>query len=229
LVTVALCAVRAFSLDLQRNLLIGLGLAPASDPARGVARQLFLSFTKGGEILMMMKNSKNNLVAFALVAAVAAALGWGASAIGSNQKTSAVAPQAELAPMANALTAPVEAAPVVSEPAAAIEAAPVVTAPPAKPAVKRSSAARSRTAVPAEETAAESRAETLPVRKRTEKEDGMGNGTKTAIAIGGGAATGAAIGAIAGGGKGAAIGALIGGGGGAVYSVIRKKQGKEVW
>jgi hypothetical protein len=57
----------------------------------------------------------------------------------------------------------------------------------------------------------------------------MSNGMKTAIAIGGGAATGAIIGGIAGGGKGAAIGAIAGGGGGAIYSVIRKKQGKDVW
>jgi len=177
-----------------------------------------------------MNNYKKNYLPFVLVAVVAACIGWGVSAIGSNQKTNAVAPAVETAPMANTLVA-AQPAQIATEPASPVELAPVV-APVARPAVKRSASSRPRVAS-SEDITAESRDEssessprTLPVRDRKK---GMSNTAKTAIAIGGGAATGAAIGAIAGGGKGAAIGAIVGGGGGAVYSVIRKKQGKEVW
>ncbi len=181
----------------------------------------------------MMNNFKSYLP-LALVAVVAASIGWGASAIGSRQKTNAVAPVVETAPVANTLVAAApQPAQVVSEPASPVKLAPV-----AKPAVavKRSAAPRPRVvnqtadeevnAEPREETSESSAKTTLPVRERKK---GMSNKAKTAIAIGGGAATGAIIGGIAGGGKGAAIGAIAGGGGGAIYSVIRKKQGKDVW
>jgi hypothetical protein len=186
---------------------------------------------KGGEILM--KNYKNYLP-LALVAVVAASIGWGVSALGVNKKSQVVTPAVETAPMtSNLIPVAPQPAQLTSEPAPLV--LPIATAKPAiaeRP-VKRTVAARPRTVNPAadeeaarNETGESSPEATLPVR---ELKKGMGNGTKTAIAIGGGAATGAIIGGIAGGGKGAAIGAAIGGGGGAIYSIIRKKQGKEVW
>jgi hypothetical protein len=188
-----------------------------------------------------MKNVKSYFP-FAIVAVLAAVVGWSVSAFGVNQKNNAIATQPEVAQVANNL-APVgsQSAPLVIEQAqlAAPELASVAVAKPvaAKTAnsATRASAVRPRI-MNQTERGESSEAErnddgevapaTTPAR---EKKKGMSNGTKTAIVIGGGAATGAIIGGIAGGGKGAAIGAAIGGGGGAVYSIIRKKQDKPVW
>jgi len=188
-----------------------------------------------------MRNVKSYFP-FAIVAVLAAVVGWSISAFGVNQKSNAVATQPEATQIANNL-APVTAHPalLVTEQAqiAVPELAPVAVAKPvaAKTAnsATRASAVRPRVVNQTErsepsETESNDDSEvapaTTPVR---EKKQGMSNGTKTAIVIGGGAATGAIIGGIAGGGKGAAIGAAIGGGGGAIYSIIRKKQDKPVW
>ena len=188
-----------------------------------------------------MRNVKSYFP-FAIVAMLAALVGWSVSAFGVNQKSNTVATQPEIAQVSNNLT-PVasQSAPLVTEQAqmAAPELAPVAVAKPvasrSSNSAKRVSAARPRFVNQTErsESAEIERSDdtevapaTTPVR---EKKQGMSNGTKTAIVIGGGAATGAIIGGIAGGGKGAAIGAAIGGGGGAIYSIIRKKQDKPVW
>ncbi|MGH9849245.1 MAG: hypothetical protein ACREBD_05245 [Blastocatellia bacterium] len=188
-----------------------------------------------------MRNVKSYFP-FAIVAVLAAVVGWSVSAFGVNQKSSAIATQPEVAQVANNL-APVasQSAPLVIEQAqiAPPELAPVAVA---KPVATKT--ANSATRVPAvrprvvnqterSESAEIERIDDSEIAPATtparEKKQGMSNGTKTAIVIGGGAATGAIIGGIAGGGKGAAIGAAIGGGGGAIYSIIRKKQDKPVW
>jgi hypothetical protein len=183
----------------------------------------------------MNNNSKKNYFLLALVAVAAASIGWGVSALGTNQKTAALTPAPVVAPAVSSLTPVAQPVEMVNDAAAPVAmpapVAPVAAEAPAP--LKRRASARPRPVapVPSEDIARNESSEnspktTLPVRDRKK---GISNGAKTAIAIGGGAATGAAIGGIAGGGKGAAIGAAIGGGGGAIYSIIRKKQGKEVW
>ena len=189
-----------------------------------------------------MANRKNYLT-FAIVAILAGSVGWGASALGVNKKSEAIAPQVESLPVTNQLVAPTTPSEQLSSEPIQSSAPLIVTAPVSRPAVvrapatvKRSASSRSRAVSQpdvetAPETARNGESEapsrsTLPVRER---KSGMSNTTKTILAIGGSAATGAIIGGIAGGKKGAAIGAIAGGGGGAIYSVIRKRQGKEVW
>jgi hypothetical protein len=188
---------------------------------------------------MIKSMNRKSYLTLALTAALAATIGWGASALSLNRSSDAQIQPAAVAPAANQLT-PV--APLSES------LAPVVVAPAPQPVAQQRSSTqrrprlitRSQTgqasadteAAPEVETTqpAEPASRTLPVRTRNdEPKSGMSNTLKTVLAIGGGAATGAAVGGLAGGKKGAAIGALAGGGGGAIYSIIRKKQGKEVW
>jgi hypothetical protein len=180
-------------------------------------------------------------ISFALVAALAASAGWGASALTLHSKSDSAATLPETAqaaavpatlnhamPLAN-LAATEMARPMASalaaQPVMREEAAPVARRPATRArVVNRQVNDETREVVRAE--SAEASHASSPA---YERKSGMSNKTKTAIVIGGGAATGAIIGGIAGGGKGAAIGAIVGGGGGAVYSVIRSKQNKPVW
>jgi hypothetical protein len=180
-------------------------------------------------------------ISFALVAALAASAGWGASALSLQSKSNLTSAPQEAAQMKivpaslqpEMLTASSSAAPVaasagrstpVAQPAVSAESVPVT----------RTTARRAREVNPrvVDETPEAARGESDEIDRAPapiERKKGMSNKTKTVIAIGGGAATGAIIGGIAGGGKGAAIGAAIGGGSGAIYSVIRNKQNKPVW
>ncbi len=171
-----------------------------------------------------MKNLKSYFP-FAIVAVIAALVGWGVSAFGLNQKSNVVA-QPEAAQISNDLApATIQPAQLIGDPAqftAPVESPVTVAQPVAAKATPRAQAARPRIARNDDEAS-------RSVEPTVEKKPGMSNKTKTAIVIGGGAATGAIIGGMTGGGKGAAIGAAIGGGSGAVYSIIRNKQGKPVW
>jgi hypothetical protein len=183
---------------------------------------------------------------FAIVAILAGVIGWSASglgmnsALGVNKNSEAVAPQVGAAAVTNQLVpTAIQPEAIASEPLQPVAPAIVAAPEPVRRVTsskrngvdqpllrRRTQAVRPETVRNDEnETASSSR---LPVRER-KSESGMSNTTKAVIAIGGGAATGALIGGLAGGKKGAAIGALAGGGGGAIYSLIRKKQGKEVW
>ena len=187
--------------------------------------------------MMIMKK----YTSFALIAALAATAGWGASALASYQKSNAVsAPQEAVqstttppgVTQSNLLAnSPATAADalertgLVAQPAVSEAAAPMVRTSPRRSRVVNRPLDNGTQEIGRNESREVSRS-SAPV---YERKSGMSNKTKTAIAIGGGAATGAIIGGIAGGGKGAAIGALIGGGGGAIYSVIRHKQHQPVW
>src|SRR5262249_29427429 len=151
-----------------------------------------------------------NYLPLALVAVLAGIIGWSVSALGVNRSSQAVAPQVQTAPVTNQLVpVPAQSEQLVSQPLPST-APEVVTTPTSikAPATVKRSVARKRPVLrqPAVEGSSESggysetadrSSSRLPVRQR---ETGMSNGTKTAIAIGGGAATGAIIGAIAGGG-----------------------------
>lgn len=189
-----------------------------------------------------MKNlNLKNYLALATVAILAGTIGWGASAFSLTRKSEAMAPPVEVAPITNQL-APAAPLPEQVTPTQVI----VIPQPVATQRVSAQRRPRLITRSQQEQTAAqndsapevettqpaEPASRTMPVRNRNrddEPKSGMSNTLKSVIAIGGGAATGAAVGGLAGGKKGAAIGALAGGGGGAIYSIIRKKQGKEVW
>lgn len=176
-------------------------------------------------------------MSFALVAALAASAGWGASALSLQSKSNLTPVTTDATNMAaSPLVANAQpevltkgATNVAANTAPNVPAAqPVVAAAPAP--VAHTTRARVVNRQVPDDTREMARSEEVnrssaPI----ERKRGMSNKTKTAITIGGGAGLGAIIGGIAGGGKGAAIGAIAGGGGGALYSVIRNKQHKPVW
>ncbi|MFN0119700.1 MAG: hypothetical protein ACKV2V_04285 [Blastocatellia bacterium] len=190
----------------------------------------------------------------ALIAILAATGGWAASSLTTrtNEAPATVSPAVTVP--ANTFTAPASgvmvSAPVMAQPMTQpVLAQPMIVAAPAPVSATRPVLAR-----PAPVAAAPAEARPLATRPRIvntpdhevarseqarnsrtdryesgPRKEGMSNGKKTAIMVGGGAAVGAAIGGIAKGGKGAAIGAIIGGGSGALYSIIKNKKKEPVF